>query len=114
MSLFAGYMREKEKMDVIEIDDKGFLSYRLDKKVAHVDIIYVDPKFRREGIGTQLADMLYEKHNKEIEALTAVVDVSHNNPTSSMKAILSYGFEIVGISHKNNNEILLYKDLMNE
>ena len=108
MSLFAGYLYEKENKEVIEIDGKGFIAYTRDRGNIHIDIIYVTPLGRREGFGTELADKLLDKHGSQAESLTCAINTKHNDPTSSLQAVLSYGFKVCGTL---GDQILLYKDL---
>lgn len=107
--LYRDYLLSHEGKHTIEIPNLGFIVYMIVDGVVHVDILYVDPKFRRQGSGTLLMNKILETHKSEnLKAVTCVVDTKLNSPTESLKAILSYGFEVVGV---NDHEILLYKEL---
>lgn len=109
--LYAGYLYEKEGKEVINYEGKGFAAFFFDRGHIHIDILYVSPLHRREGIGTKIADTLVKKYQAEnLKGITAAVYTRHHDAMESLIAISSYGFKIVG---SDEEKILLYKEIKN-
>ena len=95
--LYSGYLYEKEGKEVINYEDKGFAAFFFDRGHIHIDILYVSPLHRREGIGTKIADMIVKKyHKQQPKGMTAAVYSRHHDAIQSLLAIASYGFRILG------------------
>jgi GNAT superfamily N-acetyltransferase len=109
--LYSKYLLEKEGKETIEIPGKGFITYKIvhasEGNMCHVCILYVDPKERNTRIARELMHALKDKYSSTCKAFTAAVYTRQFNTTATLKTLLFYGFEVVGIQ---NEEILLYKE----
>lgn len=109
--LYSKYLLEKEGKETIEIPGKGFVTYKIvhgsEGDLCHVCVLYVDPAHRNTVIARELMNGLKLKFAKKCKAFTAAVFTRQFNTTTTLKTLLFYGFEVVGI---RDEEILLYKD----
>ena len=107
-NLYSLYLAEKEDKETLEIPEVGFITYKVLNKVCHICIIYVAPEHRNVTNARTLVKAIHEKVQGRCEAFTAVCNTAQNNTTNTMKILLHFGFEVVGVER---NDILLYKDL---
>lgn len=107
-NLYSLYLAEKEDKLTLEIPEVGFITYKTINDVCHICIIYVHPLHRNAKNARDLVKAVIEKCGPRINSLTAVCNTAQNNTTNTMKILLHFGFEIVGVER---NDILLYKDL---
>ena len=107
-SLYSLYLAEKEDKETLEIENKGFVTYKVINKTCHICVIYVKPLERDAMVARDLMKSVIEKVKGRCNALTATCFTKQNNTTNTLKILLHYGFEVVGTM---NDEILLYKDI---
>lgn len=55
MNLYAAYLKEREGLEILELDH-GFATYKLRPDGCYIQDIYVIPAFRKEGIASLIAD----------------------------------------------------------
>lgn len=110
-SLYSKYLLEKEGKLTIELPGKGFITYKIvkaeDKDLCHVCVLYVDKGHRNAKVARELMSFLKEKYKTKCKAFTATCFTKQFNTTQTLKILLHYGFEVVGVQ---GDEILLYKD----
>lgn len=106
-SLYSKYLMEKEGKRTIEVENKGFVTYKIVNEMCHVCVLYVDPMERNTRVARQLMNGLKEKYADKCRAFTATVYTKQFNTTATLKTLLFFGFEVVGVQ---GEEILLYKD----
>lgn len=97
MNLLVDYIKEREKISYHEIKDIGFITWKIinDGTAIYIIDLYVIPGHRQRGFASKLADHVFglaKEQGIEIVYGTIVGDVG--DPTTSMKALLGYGFEI--------------------
>ncbi len=94
MSLYQDYKTETLGSSFIN-HDRGFLEYTIDKKECFICELYIEPDFRKSGLGSELANKLMKiAKGYECEIITCQTDMNQNNPETAVKAILGYGFKI--------------------
>lgn len=93
-SLHAQYILEREGKHTFE-DERGFATYVFLPKVVYVEDVFVLKEFRATGVASYYVDEISKiaKANGYSEIITTVSPKA-NGATTSMKAILSYGFEL--------------------
>lgn len=94
MSLFADYVRERERKDVYE-DQDGFVTFIIEGPECYITDIYVRPEARKKGHGTLMVNHVakYAASNG-CTYLKGSIDPKTWGATDSMKAHLAYGFEL--------------------
>lgn len=108
MSLWAEYVKETLGREVIETD-YGFASYHVRGDDCYLEDLYVVPEFRRAGGATRLGELVREKAIKAgCKSLTTTVNCTFKDPSTSLKACLSYGFQI---HQTGQNFIVLRKEI---
>jgi len=107
-SLFAKYKEERESAIVVETEH-GFATAKLLEDFLYIEDIYVVPEKRKSGIASILADELCAKaKNLGYKQVLGSVCLDANNPTSSLKVLLAYGFKL---HSTNSNMIYLSKEI---
>ena len=106
-SLYSKYLLEKEGKRTIEAEGEGFVTYKIVNKMCHVCVLYVDPMKRNTKVARKLMSGLKKMYEDQCTAFTATVFTKQFNTTATLKTLLFYGFEVVGVQ---GDEILLYKD----
>jgi len=109
MSLYAKYLEERQDTKVIETDI-GFATYKqVDDETLWLIDIFVEKEFRRLGKATQLSELVQiEAEKLGCTKMLGSVDITANNVTESMKAVLSNGFKF---SHAIGNVLYFIKDI---
>lgn len=109
-SLYAQYIKEREGKEILETD-KGFATFTvLNNGECYIQDIYVLPDHRQTGAASEMAARITEiAKSRDCHTLVGSVCVSTNNPTTSLKVLLAYGFKLHSV--QNNNMIFLTKDL---
>ena len=95
MSLYAEYLRERTKDEIIE-GERGFATYRFtDEKTVYLVDLYVRPDFRKSGVARETADLVAEIARKRgcTKMLGSVVP-STKGSTESLKVLLAYGMTL--------------------
>lgn len=106
--MYYDYLGEKEGKYTIQLDDSGFVTYKVVNDVCHVCVLYVRPEYRYGKIARELMNHLLDNVKDSCKALTAVCFTKQTDTTRTMRILLAYGFEIVGVQ---DHDILLYKDI---
>lgn len=104
----ADYWREREGRKTIQTNF-GFVSYKVDGTACLICDMYVVPEYRKEKIGTELANQVVkEALSVGCEFLIAEVYLAAFNATESIKAILAYGFSL---GSAEPGKIILFKHI---
>jgi GNAT superfamily N-acetyltransferase len=94
MSLWSEYIREREGHEVIE-EGWGFIEYSVAAPVCMIHSIYIREDRRNEGLASQLADRVAEiGRDQGCNLLWSQVWAKALNASSSLRAILAYGFSV--------------------
>jgi ribosomal protein S18 acetylase RimI-like enzyme len=97
MNLWAKYIKEREGYDSLETEH-GFATYIISGEDCYIRDIYVDPDFRQTGIASDMADEITKIAKASgCKRLLGSVCPNANGVTTSMKVLLSYGFEFLGV-----------------
>jgi len=99
-SMYALYFEEYENMYTVE-DEKGFATYKYDKKCngCYIVNIFVKKEYRKTGHFMILADKVVAiAKEKGYNKLIGSVDPESNNPERSRKVLLKYGMEKLNVS----------------
>jgi hypothetical protein len=104
--MYFDYVKERESLDNLVIDD-GFALYRKDCDTLFIRDIYT--KNRNSTTFFKLFKQL-ENIAKDLscKCMEGHVYTTANNPTLSLRAILSAGFKVV---HADLNRIILVKEI---
>lgn len=109
MSLYARYINEHHRDDIIETEH-GFATYRYvaDNSVYIVDI-YVLPEYRKSNLASAMADDIVKlAKQRGCTKLLGTVAPAARNSTTSLKVLLGYGMSLKSIS---NDLIIFEKDI---
>lgn len=95
MSFYSDYLKERTDQEILETD-KGFATYRFpDEKTCYLMDIYVAPLFRREGVASDIADMVMDiAKRRGCSKLLGSVVPSTKGSTASLKALMGYGMTL--------------------
>lgn len=109
MSLYKNYIEEKSDKLILETD-KGFIVYQYpDPTTVYIEDIYILPEFRKEYIGTAMANQIVqEAKQKGCTKLIGSVIPTTKDCTSSLAAFLAYGMKLDSCT---NNFILLSRSI---
>lgn len=105
MSLYAEYLRERTKDEILETE-QGFATYRFtDEKTVYIIDIYVRPDFRKCGVGSDFSDsiMRLAKERGCTKMIGSVVP-SMRNSTDSIKVLLAHGMKL----DSSTNDFILF------
>jgi GNAT superfamily N-acetyltransferase len=96
--MYKEYVKERENLKTLEIDGKGFICYRMEiseqVNICFISDYYVLPKFRKQGIGYKLADMVFSEAKKAgCERVFCQSDEKAKGHDISKLTILKYGFK---------------------
>lgn len=107
-SMWAQYQKELYGRESI-INENGLITYQINGDECYIVDIYVRPEARRSTVGTTLANMVTaEAKTKGCKYLSGTVSLAQKKPTESLKALLSYGFQVVA---SNETYLTLIKKL---
>ncbi len=104
--MYFRYLEEKEFTEHLFEKDKGFLTYKDMGDYIYLCVMYIEPEYRRQKIGTSLANRLREKYPCVDEWVTEV-DATAPNANDSLLAVMSYDFKVKAT--RDNNIILSRK-----
>lgn len=108
-SLYAQYILEREDFEIFE-DEKGFATFKCTGDECYIRDIFVAKEFRRQAAGTMYADEITKiAKARGCKFLTGTVYPAANGATSSMAALLAYGFKIL---ESRNDRIVLMKEIL--
>lgn len=108
MQQLALYLKEREGFDSI-ITDEGFACYRISGEECYIKDIWVAPDFRKSHIASKMADQItWIAKKSSCKFLTGSVAIGANNPETSIKVLLAYGFKLSGLV---NGGIIFRKDI---
>lgn len=97
-SVYARYRYEREGLTTIE-KDYGFITFKIldNETTCFIQDLYIVPEKRMTGLGADLANEVaaYAKAQNCVQ-LAATVCPSAGSATDAIKAILAYGFQLVG------------------
>lgn len=99
MKLYADYIKEREDAD-IKYNDKGFMTYKVEKDGVMIIDAYVSPSYRKENITKGFLNEIIEETNSD--KLYTTTDENANNWETSEKVILSLGFKMLGKNGRLN------------
>lgn len=94
MSLYSEYIKERQGIDIVECEH-GFATYKFVPGGCYIIDIYVRPELRRTGLATELGLKVVEIAKKhKVDTIIGTVSPSTHGSTDSLKALLSWGFEL--------------------
>lgn len=97
MSLFGDYIKERLNKSIVE-NENGFATYYYVSDVCYIEDIYIVPHMRKSKEASKLADMIAkEAKNHGFKWLYGSVSMKALNPTTSVKVLLAYGFELARV-----------------
>lgn len=97
MSLYGDYILEREGRETIE-SENGFVTFKIYGIECLIQDMYVKPEFRKSGVANKMANKLTEiARDRGCKFLSASVSPNTTDSTTSLKAILSYGFKLAKI-----------------
>lgn len=109
MSFVVDYYRERQGLDVYEMEGKGFAVYSIGGDECYISEIYVAPEYRQEGVASEMADRIGEIAKEEgCKYLTGTVNPSANKSHESLLVLLGYGFKLLAAKE---NLIIFKKEL---
>lgn len=93
-SLFAQYIKERTKKEILE-SDIGFATYEFLQDGVYIEDIFVLPEHRQEGSASRLADIIAGiAKSKGFHKLYGTVAPQAKTSTDSLKVLLAYGFKL--------------------
>jgi ribosomal protein S18 acetylase RimI-like enzyme len=108
--MWLKYREEKNGMQSVEREGKGFMTFKLYGEECYIEDAYVVPEFRQHHVGTEML--------KEIESIaklagckviSSCVRPDEATATLSMLAQISAGFKI----HRSElNKIVMVKEIL--
>lgn len=110
MSLYGQYIAEREGKHIVE-DSVGFATYQFlpDLGAVYIENIFVREESRQRGVAAGYADKIADiAKAQNYKKLLGSVKPSANGSTSSLKVLLSYGFELLS---SEQDAIWLKKEL---
>jgi ribosomal protein S18 acetylase RimI-like enzyme len=111
LSLYADYIREREGIEVIELEnDLGFFLYTfIPNNICYILDIYVKPEHRRNHIGISIYNKLevIAKERGCIKIQASIIP-SKKNSTFSLNGALANGYKLISTQ---NDYILVSKDI---
>lgn len=105
--LYSHYAKEKLGQEVIELPG-AFGSYKIVGPSCYVDIVYVHPEHRKQGVSRKLQELLLKALPIEVTHVFCDVDTKHLESGLSIKAALGNGFTILGT---DGPKIILMKEI---
>lgn len=106
MNLYAEYLKEKDNIEYIEVQDKGFCTYLDQGECYYIVDIYVIPSLRKHNIASMLADKVAEIAKKEGKKfLLGAIEADSKAEEVNEKVLESYGFRY---SHYNEEDEISY------
>lgn len=110
MSLFAEYLKEREGIDTLELEE-GFATYQIRGELCYVIDIFVQRAARRSRVGELLADTVSDIARAQgCKTLYGSIAPKFPGATESMKALIWYGFKIAELDDERGL-IMLTKEL---
>lgn len=97
MSLYADYVRERNKWDVIENDD-GFLAFQFGDGVCWVRELYIRPEQRNKKCAKLMLDLLAEQcAKKDVKFFYATVCPYAREANAVLTMAINYGFKLCDV-----------------
>lgn len=104
-SLYAEYIKAREDFDCLE-KTFGFATYKISGDDCYIRDIYVIPEMRNQGGARLICDEIRDFANRSgCKNLIGTVQPSTKGATTSMRAILAYGFEVFS----SQNDFIVFK-----
>jgi len=109
MSLFADYFKEFFGDETLE-NEFGFVIYRyLGADQVYIVHIYVDPKCRKSGVASALADKVaFLAKERGCKELLGSVVPGAKHSTTSLQVLIGYGMELKRIQ---DNMLIFSKEI---
>ena len=106
MSMFTDYVKERLGDSSIETEH-GFAIYRYpDDKTVYIVDIYIVPKARKQGVGSEMADYIMGiAKNRGCTRMIGSVVPSAKGSTESIKTLLAYGMRL----QSSTNDFILFE-----
>ena len=115
MDMYRQYLKERTDTELVT-SDQGFATYTTTFSDGgyfdcYIEDIYVIPEARRGRAASRLADkiMLIAKQ-QGCDRLLGSVDLNAANPTTNIKVLLGYGFEVF----KSEENFIWFKKTIQE
>ena len=95
MQHIASYFKEREGFDCL-VTEEGFAAYKILGEECYIRDIFIQPDYRKRGYAAVLADTItHIAKRKGCKYLSGSVSTAVNDPTTSTKVLIAYGFKIV-------------------
>lgn len=109
-SLYAQYIKERENFEIIE-DEFGYATYRIVGEECYVRDVFVLPECRQKNHASGYVDKISEIAKTEgCTHVTTTVSPLAEGATTSLKAILGYGFKLL---NSKEDRIVFVKEITN-
>lgn len=101
-SLYAKYIKEREGKEIIELEN-GFATYRFLNEHVYIEDIFVEKEHRKDHLAASMADIIADiARKRNYSKILGSTCLNAQNPTISLKVLLSYGFKLHSIDEQNN------------
>ena len=99
LDLYAAYLAERGGAELVaDPEGRGFATFAPTSEGMRVVDIFVRPEHRKSGVAAALADRIATiAKERAFTALIGTVDPRTNGATTSLRAQLAYGFEVVEV-----------------
>lgn len=95
MNLYKQYLKERTNTDIVE-SEFGFATYTITNKDCYIEDIYIVKEKRKSYEASKLASKIQKiAIASNCTRLLGSVDLKANSPTTSMKALLGFGFKVL-------------------
>lgn len=92
--MWQEFIYETRGVDSVS-NENGFATFIIKGEECYVEDVYVIPTARRKRVASELLYKIIDSSKRAgCIYLTTTVNLAFNDPTSSMKAILSFGFKV--------------------
>lgn len=104
-SHYGQYIKDREGFDIVE-DLCGFATYKITGDECYVRDIFVEKKYRKDGVARSLCDRIKDIAKAEgCKWLVGSVQPSVPFSTESLKVVLAYGFSLAS----SQNDFIILK-----
>jgi len=96
MNMYKDFIKERTDCEFIELDNKGWASYRINDKICTLYNVYVVPEERLKGtsqqLGVEVENIAREKGCKIL--ITKVELTKEDGDRANLYSILKFGFKL--------------------
>ena len=93
-SMYKSYIENQLPNRFVHETTKGFITYSINGKECQLEEIYVDPKFRRQGVAKELRDFAAQDGKERgCSYIKGSIIIGTNMSEESCMAMLKYGYK---------------------